>query len=64
MPSHESIVEWYKGTGLRPYLAQLSADDQKEYLDDVMHRLKEIYPVQKNGKIIFRFPRLFFTAQK
>ena len=64
MPSHESIVEWYKGTGLRPYLAQLSADDQKKYLDDVMHRLKEIYPVQKNGKIIFRFPRLFFTAQK
>lgn len=64
MPSHESIVEWYKGTGLRPYLAQLSADDQKDYLNDVTDRLKEIYPVQKNGKIIFRFPRLFFTAQK
>lgn len=36
MPSYESIVEWYKGTGLRPYLEQLSADDQEAYLCDVI----------------------------
>lgn len=64
MPSYESIVEWYKGTGLRPYLEQLSADDQKAYLRDVIQCLKDTYPVQKNGEIIFRFPRLFFVAQK
>lgn len=64
MPSYESMIEWYKGTGLRPYLEQLSADDQKDYLCDVMQCLKDIYPVQKNGAIIFRFPRLFFAAQK
>ena len=26
--------------------------------------IRKLYPVQKNGSIIFRFPRLFFTAQK
>lgn len=64
MPSYESIIEWYKGTGLRPYLEQLSADDQKAYSDDVMQCLMDTYPIQKNGEIIFRFPRLFFIAQK
>ena len=64
MPSYESIIEWYKGTGLRPYLEQLSVDDQKAYLGDVTQCLRDAYPIQKNGKIIFRFPRLFFIAQK
>ena len=26
--------------------------------------VKEEYPVSENGEIIFRFPRLFFTAKK
>lgn len=64
MPSYESIAEWYKGTGLRPYLQQLSPEDQKDYLDDFIKCLKDTYPIQKNGEIIFRFPRLFFTVQK
>ena len=63
MPSYESIIEWYKGTGLRPYLEQLSADDRKDYLGDVMQCLRDTYPMQKNGEIIFKFPRLFFVAQ-
>lgn len=64
MPSYESITEWYKGTGLRPYLLQLSEDDQKIFLSDFTERLKDTYPLQRNGKIIFKYPRLFFTAKK
>lgn len=64
MPSYESIIEWYKGTGLRPYLEQLSDDDRKDYLNDVLQALIGSYPVQKNGEILFKFPRLFFVAQK
>ncbi len=64
MPSYASIIEWYKGTGLRPYLEQLSSDDQKDYLRDLMQCLKDTYPIQKNGEIIFKFPRLFFIAHK
>ena len=64
MPSYKSITEWYKGTGLKPYPEQLSADDREAFLNDILQCLTDIYPMQKNGEIIFRFPRLFFTAQK
>lgn len=64
MPSYESIIEWYKGTGLRPYLEQLSESEANEFIDDVYIELQQRYQVQKNGEILFRFPRLFFIAKK
>lgn len=64
MPSHRSIVEWYKGTAMRPILEQLSNFDKEEFERDILAETEKAYPVQKNGQIIFRFPRLFFTARK
>lgn len=64
MKSHEDIMEWYKGTGLRPYLGVLSGQDAAEFERDILGEVKKAYPVQENGEIIFRFPRLFFTAVK
>ena len=64
MPDYDSIIEWYKSTGLRPYLEQLSIEDAELFLGQVYNELKNRYSVQKNGEIIFRFPRLFFTARK
>ena len=64
MPSHEAIVEWYKSTGLRPYLEQLSDGDKAAFERDVLCAVEKAYSKQKNGEIIFRFPRLFFIAKK
>lgn len=64
MPSHESILEWYRGTGLRPYLAQLQESDRPIFEQELLERIKQTYPVQKNGTILFRFPRLFWIARK
>lgn len=64
MKSHESIIEWYKSTGLKPYLDVLDDDNRKEFLSDVFNEIKQQYSVQKNGEIIFKFPRLFFVATK
>lgn len=64
MPSHESIMDWYKGTGLRPYLEVLSEEDALEFEKDVYEEVVCAYPIQANGEIIFRFPRFFFTAVK
>lgn len=64
MSSHESIMDWYRSTGLRPYLSALSDKDSKEFEKEVFEQIQKEYPIQKNGEIIFRFPRFFFTAIK
>lgn len=64
MPSHEAILEWYRATGLKPYLSELNEAERKVFEKQFLNELKKQYPVQKNGEIIFRFPRLFFIAKK
>lgn len=64
LPSQESIIEWYRATGLRPYLEKLDDADKNELEQDILEKLKEEYPTQGNGEVIFRFSRLFFTAIK
>lgn len=64
MPSIDSIIEWYRSTGLRTYLAALSEEEGAEFIEDIRRELVKEYPQQKNGEIIFRFPRFFFIARK
>jgi trans-aconitate 2-methyltransferase len=61
--SHEDIMEWYRGTGLRPYLNALPEAKKKVFEKDVFHRVVKEYPLQINGDIIFRFPRFFLIAK-
>lgn len=62
MPSHEAILEWYKGTGLRPFLQALPEEERPAFEAEVLAAVRRDYPAQKNGRVIFCFPRLFFTA--
>lgn len=62
LKSHENIMEWYRSTGLRPYLNALSDEKKKSFEQDIFERVVKEYPVQKNGNVIFRFPRFFFIA--
>lgn len=55
MKSHNSIIEWYRGTGLRPYLFALNTKEQHEFEKEILCALTKTYPVQLNGEIIFRF---------
>ena len=65
LPSHQAIMDWYSSTGLRPYLeAAVDEEARQGFYEEVFRQVKEAYPVQENGEIIFRFPRLFFTAVK
>lgn len=64
MPSHQAIMDWYSSTGLRPYLdAAVDAEAREAFYEEVFRQVKEEYPVQENGEVIFRFPRLFFIAK-
>lgn len=64
MKSHSDIMEWYRSTGLRPYLEALSPADMTEFENDIFREVEKAYPKQANGEVIFSFPRLFFTALK
>ena len=64
MPDVASIVEWVKGTGIRPYLAALREDEQALYLAAYSRALNEAYPPRADGKRLFSFPRIFIVAMR
>lgn len=64
MPSVEEMVEWVKGTRLRPYINALDKSDALLLEKEIAKRASEFYGKQENGEIIFKFRRLFFTAEK
>jgi trans-aconitate 2-methyltransferase len=61
MESASGIVEWVKGTALRPLLAALAPPEQAEFLDALLARVARIHPGGPHG-IFFPFRRLFFVA--
>ena len=64
MPSVQAIFEWVKGTRLRPYLNALNEEGAKELEKEIVEKASQVYKVQKNNEIIFKFRRFFFTAVK
>lgn len=60
----DGIVEWFKGTGLLPYLTPLDAGERAEYLSVYRGLLARHYPVLPDGKVILPFPRLFIVATR
>lgn len=64
MPDHKALVDWVKGTRLRPYLDFLGADKGAAFEEEIVERSKKIYSNMDNGNVVLGFRRFFFTAVK
>jgi trans-aconitate 2-methyltransferase len=65
LESPAAIVEWYKGTGLRPFLDKLaSASDREGFLADYLRDIAQAYPTQSGGRVIFPFLRQFAVVYR
>lgn len=58
------IIEWYKGSGLRPYLEALVPSKREELICDLTQNLPKYYKIQADKNVIMKMPRLFFVIKK
>jgi trans-aconitate 2-methyltransferase len=64
MENHNSLIEWYRTTGMRPYLDALPDDTSRaQFEHDVLTICQNDYSLQKDGKLLFPFRRLFFMIR-
>jgi trans-aconitate 2-methyltransferase len=65
LESPRSIVEWFRGTGMRPFLEALASPEQKQQFEQrVLEGCTRAYPPQNDGRVLLQFRRLFIMASR
>jgi trans-aconitate 2-methyltransferase len=64
MPDPSAVVEWFKGSALRPFLAPLDADEREAFLTLYLAAITPVFPPRHDGSVLLPFPRLFFVATR
>jgi len=57
-----SIVDWFKGSGLRPFLEPLDGPSRASFLERYTAAVSRAYPALPDGSVLLPFPRLFIVA--
>jgi hypothetical protein len=61
----QAIVDWYRGTGLRPFLEALESAEQRQRFEKmILEGYARAYPRQRDGRVLFPFRRLFIVAHR
>jgi trans-aconitate 2-methyltransferase len=58
----DAVLEWVKGTGLRPILNGLDDEERGVFLQEYARRLRQAYPMRADGRTLYPFRRLFLVA--
>jgi trans-aconitate 2-methyltransferase len=58
----DPVVEWYRGSGLRPVLAALEPGQAERFVAEYRERVAEAYPAAPYGTVL-PFRRVFVVAQ-
>ncbi len=64
LKDHEALIEWVKGTRIRPYLSCLDASGKAAFENEILKQVRETYPVMKNGEVVLCFNRFFMIGAK
>lgn len=60
----DAVVEWFKGSALRPFLSALNRTEQEDFLAQYRKEIAIHYPAFEDGTVLLPFPRLFIVAQR
>ena len=63
LPGDDPVLEWVRGTGLRPVLQALSRDDADEFECEYVAALRAAYARTQHGTL-FPFRRIFVVAHR
>jgi trans-aconitate 2-methyltransferase len=63
LPGRDPVLEWTKGTTLRPVLAALDPEQAAAFLDEYAERLRPVYPPRSFGTV-FPFRRVFTVVHR
>jgi trans-aconitate 2-methyltransferase len=65
LASQQGLIEWYRGTGMKPFPDRLPDDTaRQQFEDEVLEKISSSYPVQADGRVLFPFKQSFFTVYK
>ncbi len=65
LESLDGIIEWYRGSGLRPWLEALPDEATRTaFLGAYRARLVPYFPTRDNGRVLFPFRRFFIVAYR
>jgi trans-aconitate 2-methyltransferase len=63
LPGDDAVLDWYKGSGLRPVLAALTQEQGAEFSAEYGERLRAAYPPAAHGTVL-PFRRVFVVARR
>jgi trans-aconitate 2-methyltransferase len=63
LPGDDPILDWFSGSGLRPFLAALDEPARSQFRAEVAEQLRVVYPRRRYGTVL-PFRRIFVIAYR